>query len=87
MGRIPSLRSYITETYLPAIRGRLGKSTYASHRQLLTKLPALLGTQRVSDVSQVHLRTYRDQCAKSLGPNSLRLELAHFCQAFRALMA
>jgi integrase/recombinase XerC len=86
-GRIPLLRAYITETYLPDIKGRLSPSTYHSHRRLLTNLSAVLGMHRVSDLTQSQLTAYRTERAKTLAANSLRLEFARIRQFFRHVLA
>lgn len=82
-GRIPTLRAYIEETYLPDIQGRLGKVTFASHRRLLLKLADHLGMHRVSDITTAQLTAYRTERAKTLAANSLRLEFARIRQFFR----
>jgi integrase len=82
-GRIPTLRAYITETYLPDIQGRLSKVTLASHRRLLLKLADYLGMHRVSDITTAQLTAYRTERAKTLAANSLRLEFARIRQFFR----
>lgn len=86
-GRIPTLRSYITETYLPDIKGRLSPSTYHAHRRLLTHMADVLGMHRVSDLTTAQLTAYRSERAKTLGANSLRLEFARLRQFFRHLQA
>ena len=82
-GRIPTLRAYIEETYLPDIQGRLGKVTLASHRRLLLKLADHLGMHRVSDITTAQLTAHRTERAKTLAANSLRLEFARIRQFFR----
>jgi integrase len=86
-GRIPTLRTYIEDTYLPDIRGRLSPSTYASHRRILMHLASVLGAHRVSDLTPAQLTAHRDRRAVTLGPNSLRLEFARLRQFFRHLVA
>lgn len=86
-GRIPLLRAYITDTYLPDIKGRLSPSTYHAHRRLLTNLSAVLGMHRLSDLTHAQLTAYRTDRAATLGANSLRLEFARLRQFFRHVLA
>ncbi len=82
-GRIPMLRAYITDTYLPDIQGRLSPTTYHSHKRLLTTMADHLGMHRVSDVTTAMLSAYRNERATGLKANSLRLEFARIRQFFR----
>lgn len=86
-GRIPTLRAYILETYLPDLQGRVAPATYAGHRRLLTKLTATLGAHRVTDITPAMLTAHRTARAATLGANSLRLEFARLRQCFRHLVA
>lgn len=86
-GRIPTLRGFIDETYLPDIKGRLSPTTYASHRRLLTQLAQVLGMHRVSDITTAQLTAYRTERAKTLAANSLRLEFARIRQFFRSVVS
>lgn len=82
-GRIPALKAYIEEAYLPDIKGRLSDSTYHAHRRLLTQLLRFLPGARVSDLTTAHFTAYRTERAKTLHANSLRLEFARIRQFCR----
>lgn len=86
-GRIPTLRSYITETYLPDVQGRLGPRTYRAHKDILTRLAAALGVHRVADVTTAMLTAYRTERGRALAANSLRLEFVRIRQFFRHVIA
>lgn len=85
-GRIPSLKAYIDETYLPDIKGRLSPSTYASHRRILTALATFLTGYRIADLTRERLTAYRDARAKTLGANTLRMEFARIRQFCRHVL-
>lgn len=85
--RVPMLRTYVEQTYLPSIKGRLAASTYHKHKAILTRMLAHLGPVRVSDVQTSALEGFRDALTETLGANSLRIEWAKVRACFRVAVA
>jgi len=83
-GRIPTLRGFLENDYLPSIKGRLAASTYTRTSHILKTLTHHLGMHIITDVTTSHLEAYRNERAKTLAANSLRGEFARIRQFFRA---
>lgn len=83
-GRIPTLRGFIENDYLPSIKGRLAKSTYHGTRRILQTLAHHLGMHIIADVTTAQLEAYRNERAKTCSANTLRGEFARIRQFFRA---
>lgn len=83
-GRVPTVRAFLTATFLPGIRGRVAPATASRRRAVLTRLADGLGPCSLLDVTRDRLEAYRNDRAAALAANSLRAEWAIVRQFFRA---
>lgn len=81
-GRVPTVRKFLTEIFLPSQRGHLAPGTYQRTMRILNRLVDWLSPCSLLDVTRAKLDAYRIKRDADLAANSVRAEWAKIRRFF-----